>query len=144
MAEIRRAEARDQERVVALLEKFPADPELPNVDWQDARRAFPELLKGERGVIFVSEVDGELAGLVTLSFACALRFGGEYAMIEDFIVDGAFRGKGIASPLLQTAFEEACRRGCREIQVNGASEDGTPVYIRNGMHEAGTHLKAWL
>ena len=99
MAEIRRAEARDLERIVALLEQFPADPELPSVDWQDARRAFPELLEGERGVIFVSEVDGELAGLVALSFTCALRFGGDYALIEDFIVDGAFRGKGIANPL---------------------------------------------
>ncbi len=144
MAEIRKAELRDLERVVALLEQFPDDPEIPNLDWQDARKIFPEIVKGERGLILLSEVEGELAGLVALSFTCALHFGGEYALIEDFIVDEAFRGQGIGKPLLLAAFEEARRHGCAEIQVNRPTEAGTPVYLSCGMHVAGNHLRAWL
>jgi|GEM_PF-1197064 GNAT superfamily N-acetyltransferase len=138
---IRRAELSDLEDVVRLLESFPEDIELPDIDWQDARRAFPELIEGERGLIFLSEKDGELAALLALSFSYVLRFGGEYALIEDLIVDKHYRGRGLASPLLQAGFEEARRRGCREIQVNGASEEGLPVYMKNGMHLAGKHLK---
>jgi GNAT superfamily N-acetyltransferase len=144
MAEVRRAEKRDLENIIALLETFPDLPELPGLNWEDARRAFPELLEGKRGLILVSEERDALAGLVSLSFAYALHFGGEYALIEDFIVDKTFRGQGIGSPLLQAAFDEARLRGCREIQVNGATDEGLPVYVRNGMHEAGKHLKAWL
>ena len=144
MATIRRAKKGDLEDLVTLLEEFPDDPELPGVNWQDARKAFPRLLEEERGLILVAEECGVVAGLITLAFSYVLRFGGEYALIEDFIVGRKFRGKGIGSPLLKAAFEEARCRGCREIQVNGASEVGLPVYVHNGMHEAGKHLKGWL
>ena len=62
----------------------------------------PALLSEEHGLILVSEDNGVLAGLVTMSFPIVLRFGGEYALIEDFIVDERFRGRGIGSPLLKS------------------------------------------
>ena len=111
MPKIRRAVAEDEEDIVTLLREFPEDPEVPNVNWEDAHKALPELLKGEKGSIFVAEEDGVVAGLVTLSFSYVLRFGGEYALIEDFIVGAKFRGRGIGSPLLKAAFEEASSRG---------------------------------
>ena len=144
MTTIRRAKADDIEEVIALLEEFPDDPWIPNVNWQDARKAYPSLIKGEKGLVIVALEEGEIAGLVTLSFAYVMRFGGEYALIEDFIVGQKFRGKGIGRPLLEEAFKEAKSRGCREIQVNGASDVGMPVYLKNGFQEAGKHLKAWL
>jgi GNAT superfamily N-acetyltransferase len=55
----------------------------------------------------------------------ALRFGGPYAMIEEFLVAESQRGKGLARPLLAAARAEAERRGCRESQVNGPSPEGT-------------------
>mgnify|MGYP001229913445 CR=1 FL=1 len=144
MTSIRRAVASDLEQIVALLEEFPEDPQIPNVNWQDARKAFPELLEGEKGLVLVAEQDGVVAGMVALAYSYVLRFGGEYALIEDFIVGEKFRGRGIGGPLLKAALDEAARRGCREVQVNGASDVGFPVYVRNGFHEAGTHLKVWL
>jgi GNAT superfamily N-acetyltransferase len=141
---IRRAKLSDIEDVVRLLESFPKDSELPDIDWQDARLAFPKLIEEERGLVFLSVEDGKLAALLALSFSYVLRFGGEYALIEDLIVDKRYRGRALASPLLQVGFEEARQRGCKEIQVNGASEEGLPVYIRNGMHLAGKHLKCLL
>ena len=144
MVTIRHAEEKDLEGVVELLEEFPADPWIPNVNWQDARKVYPELLKGEKGLIILAIEGKEVAGLVTLSFSCVMRFGGEYALIEDFIVGEKFRGKGIGRPLLKEAFKVAKERGCQEIQVNGASDVGLPVYLKNGFQEAGKHLKAWL
>ena len=144
MINIRRAAEDDLEQIIVLLEEFPEDPWVPNVNWQDARRAYPELLKEEKGVVLVAEDEKMIVGLVVLSYSYVLRFGGEYALIEDFIVGGKFRGKGIGRPLLEAAFAEAKRRGCREIQVNGASDVGLPVYLRNGFREAGKHLKLFL
>ena len=68
MAKVRRAEARDLEKVIALLETWEL-PNFPDLNWQDARQAFPELLKGKRGLILVSEEGVALAGLISLSFA---------------------------------------------------------------------------
>jgi len=144
MATIRKATPADQEKTIALLKEFPPDPELPKIDWDDAAKAFPALVEGRGGSIFVAEESGDIVGVVTLGYSYVLRFGGTYAMIEEFIVSEKMRGKGIATELIQTAIREARRMGCPELQVNGPSPLGRPVYLRNGFHEAGLHLKIQL
>ena len=144
MATIRKATPADQPKTIDLLKQFPPDPELPQLNWDDAAKAFATLVEGHRGCIFVAEEGAEIVGLVTLGYSYVLRFGGIYAMIEEFIVSEVMRGKGIANRLLQTAIQEARRMGCPELQVNGPSPLGRPVYLRNGFHEAGLHMKIQL
>jgi GNAT superfamily N-acetyltransferase len=144
MATIRKATPADQGKTIALLKQFPPDPELPKLDWDDAGKAFATLAEGRGGCIFVAEEGGEIVGVITLGYSYVLRFGGNYAMIEEFIVSERMRGKGIANQLIQTAIQEARRMGCPELQVNGPSPLGRPVYIRNGFHEAGLHMKIQL
>lgn len=144
MPTIRPAVPDDLDAVIALLSTFPDDPELRDIDWEDGRRVYAELLGGEKGHITVAEEGGAIVGIVTLGFSTAMRFGGPYAMIEEFLVAESQRGKGLARPLLAAARAEAERRQCRELQVNGPSPEGTPVYLRNGFHESGAHLKIWL
>ncbi len=144
MAAVRKARPDDLEAVIELLKTFPDDPELKDIDWNDGRRIYADLLSGDRGAIFVADADGVVVGIVTLGFSVAMRFGGPYAMIEEFLISEQARGQGLARPLLRAAREEAEARGCRELQVNGPSPEGTPVYLRNGFHEAGSHLKIWL
>ena len=90
----------------------------------------------KKNLIFIKTI------FFTLGFSFVLRFGGEYALIEDFIVHAGYRGWGLASLLLRAAMAEARQRGCSEVQVNGPSEEGLPVYIKNGFIETGDHLKA--
>jgi predicted N-acetyltransferase YhbS len=144
MATIRKATPADQAKTIDLLKQFPPDAELPTVDWDDAAKSFATLTRGRRGCIFVAEEGGEIVGVVTLGYSYVLRFGGIYAMIEEFIVSETMRGKGIASQLIQTAIQEARRMGCPELQVNGPSPLGRPVYLRNGFHDAGLHMKIQL
>ena len=89
----------------------------------------------------MAEEASEIVGVMTLGYSYVLRFGGTYAMIEEFIVSEKMRGKGIANRLLQAAIEEARNAGCPELQVNGPSPLGHPVYLRNGFHDAGLHMK---
>ena len=111
------------------------------MNWGDGAKAFVPLTEGRGGCIFVAEEDGGIVGVITLGYSYVLRFGGIYAMIEEFIVSEKMRGKGIANQLIQAAMEEARRMGCPELQVNGPSPLGKPVYLRNGFHEAGLHMK---
>tara|TARA_A100001037_G_C14963941_1_gene550657 strand:- start:224 stop:670 length:447 start_codon:yes stop_codon:yes gene_type:complete len=141
MAKVRKAKADDMESVIRLLKTFPEGLGSTGVDWDNAHNAYPELLKGEKGLILVIEEDDAIVGIVTLSFSFVLRFGGEYALIEDFIIHSDYRGKGLARPLLSAAIAEAGRRGCPEVQVNGPSKEGVPVYIKNGFAEVGIQLK---
>ena len=141
MATIRKATPADQPKTIDLLKQFPPDPELPKLNWDDSAKAFATLVEGHRGCIFVAEEGANIVGVVTLGYSYVLRFGGIYAMIEEFIVSEKMRGKGIANQLLQTAIQEARRMGCTELQVNGPSPLGRPVYLRNGFHEAGLHMK---
>lgn len=144
MATIRAAKPDDLDAVIALLKTFPDDPELRDIDWEDGRKIYAELLGGDKGSIFVAEIEGEIAGVVSVGISNAMRFGGPYAMIEEFLIAAHQRGKGLARPLLAAARADAERRGCRELQVNGPSPDGKPVYLRNGFHDAGAHFKVWL
>jgi GNAT superfamily N-acetyltransferase len=144
MATIRKATPADQLKTIGLLKQFPPDPELPKLNWDDATKAFATLVEGHKGCIFVAEEGGDIVGVVTLGYSYVLRFGGIYAMIEEFIVSERMRGKGIANQLIQTAIQEARRIGCPELQVNGPSPLGRPVYLRNGLHNAGLHMKIHL
>ena len=141
MVLIRKATPEDESKTIALLKQFPSDPELPQVDWEVGAKAFGTLAEGRGGCIIVAEEEEEIVGVITLGYSYVLRFGGIYAMIEEFIVSEKMRGKGIANLLIQAAIEEARLRGCPELQVNGPSSLGRPVYLRNGFHEAGLHLK---
>ncbi|MBW1812791.1 MAG: GNAT family N-acetyltransferase [Deltaproteobacteria bacterium] len=70
----------------------------------------------------------------------AIRCGGKYSCIEEFIVDEKGRGKGIGGQLIKNAIEEARSRGCYELQVNRPSESGYPVYMSHGWKDLGKHL----
>lgn len=102
---------------------------------------FREILNSKNGSILLAEEKNEVVGLITLSFPLAIHCGGFYSCIEEFFVTEQARGKGAGGQLLQAAFAEATEKGCYEIQVNGPSELGYPVYIREGFQDIGRHLK---
>ena len=45
------------------MEEFPDDPWIPNVNWQDARKAYPNLIKGEKGLVIVALEEEKSQGL---------------------------------------------------------------------------------
>ena len=104
----RLAQARDEEAVFALL------PQLLDVP-RAGREVFRLLLSSDRGAMIVAEEGTVLLGLISMSFNPAIRYGGNYAQIEELIVDEAARGKQAGAILVRAAIAEARRRGCHEI-----------------------------
>ena len=78
-----------------------------------ARAVYRDLVTSTRGSVIVFEVDGEVLGVITSSYVSAIRYGGEYARLEELIVDDKARGTGAGMALLKAAIAEARRRGSR-------------------------------
>ena len=139
MIDIRKATLDDEYSVIELIKEFPEGEIV--IDWNDARAAFREIIKDEKkGIVWVAEEDGNVAGVVTMSFPFATRCAGIYSCLEEVIVGEQLRGKGIGGKLVEAAIAEATEKGCYELQVNRPSDMGYPVYLRHGFQDLGKHL----
>jgi len=143
MIKIRRAIIKDEGEIFDLFGQFtPGEtpPERLN-RWQGGTGTFHEIVNDdEKGTVLVAEEDNEVVGVITLSYPVAIRCGGIYTCIEEFIVSQKMRGRGVGGLLLEAAIAEATTKGCREIQVNRPSELGYPVYLEHGWADLGKHL----
>ncbi|MBU2548928.1 MAG: GNAT family N-acetyltransferase [Proteobacteria bacterium] len=138
---VHKARVEDEGRVIELLTQFPSSG-IEHADWTKGGSTFRLIVsQPDLGTILLAEEDGEALGLITLSYPTAIRCGGIYTCIEEFIVGEKGRGKGIGGSLLRAALDEARRRGCFELQVNNPSELGYPVYLKYGLSDDGRHLK---
>jgi GNAT superfamily N-acetyltransferase len=138
--EIRPATLGDESQIIDLLKQFP--PEEISLDWKDAAWTFRQVIKNpDLGSILVAEENGEILGVISISYPTAIRCGGIYSCIEEFIVSEKARGKGIGGQLVEAIIAAATARGCYEIQINNPSPLGYPVYLRHGLKDIGRHLK---
>jgi len=142
MINIHRATIEDENRVISLLQQLISpSSEYSTLDRQTASATFRQIVTNEeKGTMLLAEQDGEAVGLITLSYPVALRCGGVYTCIEEFIVSEQARGKGVGGQLFEVAVAEATDKGCFELQVNNPSEMGYPLYLRHGMKDVGKHL----
>ena len=141
MVHVREATMEDREGVFNLLQQLmhASGMEVPR-NRQNTIAAYSRILEEHQGTILVAIEDGRYLGLVTLSYPLALRCGGAYSCIEEFIVGEQARGKGVGGVLLTAAVNKAKEKGCYELQVNRPSEMGYPVYLRHGWRDLGKHL----
>jgi ribosomal protein S18 acetylase RimI-like enzyme len=122
---VRPAEPRDADAVLALMEGLtrPAVAEDPGPQ----RDVFLAHLANDDARVFVAEVEGEIAGAVSLWFQPRLNWTTAQAWIPDLYVDPTFRRRGAARALLDACVEEARRRGCHR------------VVLESGHHRAEAH-----
>ena len=100
----------------------------------------PAMLASDRVRVLVAEDGAGVVGLITFSFNLALRYAGEYAQIEELIVDPRGRGLKLGALLVRSAIEEARRRGCREIGLY-AREETRAFYEKIGFAYAGPEVR---
>ncbi|NIN64911.1 MAG: GNAT family N-acetyltransferase [Anaerolineae bacterium] len=69
--------------------------------------------------IYGYEAEGTLRGIITESFRWSLFYEGEAAIIEDLVVDEAYRGEGIGGTLVSFAEEKIIADGrAKAVEVN--------------------------
>jgi ribosomal protein S18 acetylase RimI-like enzyme len=110
---VRPAELHDADAVLALMEGLtrPAVAEDP----QPQRDVFLAHLDHPDAKVYVAELDGNVAGAVSLWFVPRLNWTTRQAWIPDLYVDPAFRRRGAARALLDACADEARRRGCHVL-----------------------------
>ncbi len=138
---IRSANPEDRSRcleLLAALSSFAGGSIDPG-----AGSMFDRLLDQSRGQIIIAEEGGQVLGMASVSYNCAMRYGGEYCQLEELIVDPAGRGKNIGGFLVQRTIDNARARGCKEygLYLVEATEQNQPFYEKYGFKKVGSEMR---
>lgn len=104
-------------------------------------RAFDEIRADPNNVLVVAERDGEVIGMLQLTFTPSISFqGGKRATVESVRVDKKYRGRGVGRELMLWSIERAKEEGCISMQLttNAEREDAHRFYRDLGFK--GSHL----
>ncbi len=135
--EIRPAHRVDDELVEAFARLIP---QLSSSSPPPGRDALEAIVDNPNTVLFVATDDGAIVGSLTLAFYAIPT--GLKAWIEDVVVDGAARGKGVGDALSRAAVAEAGRRGAKNVSLTSRSsrEAANRLYQRLGFEPYDTNL----
>ena len=136
--EIRLAAGSDEAHCLTLIEALTG--ESRTAGWS---ATFEALLDQGRGEILVAHEGTALLGVATVSYNLAIRYAGEYAQLEELIVDPGARGRNVGGLLVETAVERARARGCAEfgLYVLEATEHNRPFYQKYGFEYVGSEMR---
>ena len=98
------------------------------------------MVDSDRGAVLLAEDNGQVLGMISVSFNLAIRYPTAYAQIEELVVDEAARGKQAGALLVQAAIAEARRRGCDEVGLYPRDETRA-FYEKLGFKYVGVELR---
>jgi GNAT superfamily N-acetyltransferase len=134
---IREALARDLDAMVGLLRQlFAIEDDFP-FDEQKQRHGCAALMADHgRSVLLIAEANRSVVGMCSVQVTISTAEGGMSALVEDMIVDAAWRGKGIGSSLLAAAASWANDRQCVRMQLLADNRNGAAIgfYRSAGWH----------
>lgn len=143
MVDIRHARITDEGDVRSLLKVLLSElliDGLPVDKAEAAGRVFRELITEERGAVLIAEDESGFLGCISFSFNLAIRYGGEYAQIEELIVNESARGKRVGALLVEAAIDAARERGCKEVGLY-AKDPTVPFYEKLGFVYEASELR---
>lgn len=113
----RGAGPRDVPRLVALIGELFAIETAFTVDPARQEKGLRALLASPTARILAAEAGGEVVGMCTVQLTVSTAEGGPSGLIEDVVVDRAWRGKGIGRALLDEAEAWARAQGASRVQL---------------------------
>ena len=107
-------------------------PQLSSSSPPPTEKELASIVTSRSTVLFVARDDGEIVGslsLVLFRIPTGLR-----AWIEDVVVDGAARGKGVGEALNRAAIERASKAGAKTVDLTSrpSRESANRLYQRLG------------
>jgi ribosomal protein S18 acetylase RimI-like enzyme len=139
VATVRRAEARDFEAVVGLLEGLGGP--APTPDRLPQRNVFLDHLSYDEARILVAEEDEKVVGVITFWLRPRLNWTTLEGWISDLYVHPAHRRRGIGRQLVDACVAEAKRRGCHCVALESphGSDEAHQLAEAYGFRWAGRH-----
>jgi GNAT superfamily N-acetyltransferase len=130
--------------VRALLVELGGDPP-PATAMRTAARALLE--DPGSGAILVADADGEIVGVLGVSWQTAIHIPGCYGLIQDLWVRPSWRAKSIGRDLLTALFDLAHEQGVARLEVGLPRESFAGLaatesfYLSNGFMPLGPRMR---
>ncbi|HEV8574393.1 MAG TPA: GNAT family N-acetyltransferase [Dehalococcoidia bacterium] len=150
---IRRATPDDIETLVEMRLKMQREihADEMEVDWtalqETCRRYFAETLPTQQFVAFVAQAEGRIIATSGLSFVSRPPSATSNLQSEGYVTSmytlPAWRGRGVATALLNAAIEHAKYHGARLVFLH-TSDAGRPVYEKLGFAEYPRYMQVRL
>lgn len=115
-------------------------PQLSSSSPPPTREHLVALVGSADTVLFVVRLGGQIVGSLTLAFYRIPT--GTKAWIEDVVVDGAARGRGVGELLNRAALEQARERGAKDVSLTSrpSREAANRLYQRIGFEPRTTNV----
>ena len=138
---IRLAETHDEQKCRDLLAMLTHATSSKGESFSSA--IFQKLISNERGSLFVAEENSRVLGMASVSFNLALRYSGEYAQLEELIVDPDARGKNVGGLLVEETLKRAKLRGCKEfgLYLLESTRHNQLFYEKYGFVSVGSEMR---
>jgi ribosomal protein S18 acetylase RimI-like enzyme len=129
---------RVDDALVAAFERLI--PQLSSSSPPPTRDHLTELVGSPDTMLFLARLDGSVVGSLTLAFYRIPT--GLKAWIEDVVVDGAARGRGIGESLNRAALDAARDRGAKDVSLTSrpSREAANRLYRRLGFQPRDTNV----
>ena len=128
MPTLRKARHQDVDQLVALLRLLFTIEDDFCFDADKQRQGLLMLLRTKRSCILVAEVADLIVGMCTGQLVVSTAEGGPAVLIEDMVVDPAYRHRGTGRALMQAMAEWATEQGARRLQLL-ADKNNPPALI---------------
>ena len=139
MVQLGVARREDVPQLVALLGiLFSQEAEFAPDDAKQSR-ALEKLLSDESaGTVYVARAEGRVVAMASLIYTVSTAEGGTAALFEDLIVLPGYRGRGVATELLQFVIQEARKQGVLRLTLltDGGNERAQALYRKLGFAES--------
>jgi GNAT superfamily N-acetyltransferase len=130
-----------------LLVELGGKPAAPAALEETARALIDD---GDAGVLLVAESDGEIVGVLGVSWQIAIRIPGRYGLIQELWVHPSWRGRTIGGDLLVALSTLARHRQVTRLEVGLPSKRFPHLtateafYLNNGFGTIGTRMRRLL
>ena len=131
---IRKATLDDTEQLIDLLGQLFAIEEDFAADASCQRQGISMLLESTMGVVFVAETNFRVVGMVVGQLMVSTAEGGYSLMVEDLVVDKAYRRRGYGGMLLQAVGRWAEDKGAERMQLlaDQYNDSALEYYVKQG------------
>jgi ribosomal protein S18 acetylase RimI-like enzyme len=126
------------DEIVAAFERLI--PQLSSSSPAPTRDQLAAIVEDPFSVLYVARLDGDIVGSLTLAMYQIPT--GLKAWIEDVVVDGTVRGRGVGEALSAAALDEARRRGAKDVSLTSRPfrESANRLYQRLGFQPYETNV----
>jgi len=138
VAEVTSVDAALIDAMTELLPQLSTSAPPPTVEELEAIVASPASV-----LLAAYDEDGSIVGSLTLALFRVPT--GVRAWIEDVVVDGRTRGKGVGAALVNAALAHAADSGARTVDLTSrpSREDANRLYVRLGFEARNTNVYRW-